>query len=125
MNFIIYDANGQIIRVGSVPEQFFDIQANEGEFILEGQADPSTDMIDTVTQTVIKKPIVPEQELTGDSYAELRKRMYPSTAEQLDMLWHAMDSGQTEKSEPFYTAIKTVKDTVPKTSENVFTVEGS
>jgi hypothetical protein len=48
--------------------------------------------------------------------------MYPSTSEQLDMLWHAMDSGNTEKIEPFYSTIKTVKDAVPKTTGTVFDV---
>lgn len=124
MNFIIYNAVGEILRTGTVPPEFFEIQAGEGEFILEGEADPTTDTVDPVTKTVVSRPEVALQ-TTPDSYSEIRKRMYPSTAEQLDMLWHAMDSGQTEKSEPFYTAIKTVKDAVPKTTDRIFTVEGS
>ena len=124
MKFIIYNTVGEILRTGTVPEEFFEIQAGEGEFILEGEANLETDMIDTVTKTVVPKPKV-VSETQPDSYSEIRKRMYPSTAEQLDMLWHAMDSGQTEKYEPFYTAIKTVKDAVPKTTDNVFTIEGS
>lgn len=124
MKFIIYNAVGEILRTGSVPEEFFDIQANEGEFIIEGEANSLTDMVDPITKTIILKPQV-NTETPTETYAAVRKRMYPSTGEQLDMLWHAMDTGQIEKAEPFYTTIKTVKDAVPKDTGTVFTVEGS
>lgn len=47
-------------------------------------------------------------------YKQLRADSYPKLADQLDMLWHAMDSGQTPKVEPFYSEIKAVKDKFPK-----------
>ena len=43
-----------------------------------------------------------------------RNRVYPSIAEQLDMLWHDMNNGVIEKSTTFYEAIKKVKDGAPK-----------
>lgn len=122
MNFIIYNQAGEILRTGTVPEEFFSIQANEGEFILEGEADALTDMIDPATQTVLRGVKSPPEPLP-ESYADIRRRMYPSTQEQLDMLWHAMDTGLMEKAEPFYSTIKTVKDAVPKDTGTVFIVE--
>ena len=41
-------------------------------------------------------------------------RQYPGVKEQLDMLWHAMDEDASKRLEPFYTNIKTVKDSNPK-----------
>lgn len=48
------------------------------------------------------------------SYAEARAAAYPAISEQLDMLWHAMDSGGAPISEPFYSRIKAVKDAYPR-----------
>jgi hypothetical protein len=47
---------------------------------------------------------------------ELRRGAYPSIADQLDALWHAMDDGRLLKIEPMYSDCKTVKDTYPKPS---------
>ena len=47
-------------------------------------------------------------------YTALRINSYPSIADQLDMLWHAMDSGEIPKSNTFYSAIETVKTKFPK-----------
>lgn len=43
-----------------------------------------------------------------------RDRVYPSIGDQLDMLWHAIDSDTLNKTSEFYTAIKAVKDAYPK-----------
>lgn len=60
--------------------------------------------------------------LTTDYQAEkdtkriqsLRKTEYPDIGEQLDMLWHAIDTGTLDKTSDFYTVLKSVKDTNPK-----------
>jgi hypothetical protein len=39
---------------------------------------------------------------------------YPSLGDQLDMLWHAIDTNSLNKTSDFYTAIKAVKDAHPK-----------
>ena len=44
---------------------------------------------------------------------ESRAKQYPSIAEQLDMLWHAIDSGTLDKSSDFYTTLKAVKEQNP------------
>lgn len=49
-------------------------------------------------------------------YMRERAEHYPSVGDQLDALWHAMDSGQTPKIEPFYSDILAVKVQFPKPS---------
>jgi hypothetical protein len=52
------------------------------------------------------------------AYARTRETAYPSIGEQLDMLWHAVDTGDWTptkvKTTEFYTALKAVKDANPK-----------
>ena len=47
-------------------------------------------------------------------YQRTRAENYPALREQLDMLWHAIDSDTLNKTSDFYTAIKAVKDANPK-----------
>lgn len=49
-----------------------------------------------------------------EDYQKLRKAEYPKAEDQLDMIWHSMDSGETPKIEPFYTTIKTIKEKYKK-----------
>lgn len=49
-----------------------------------------------------------------EDYSKMRREAYPSYADQLDALWHAMNNGETPKLEPFYSMIKEVKDKYPK-----------
>jgi hypothetical protein len=53
-------------------------------------------------------------EWNNNLYQRQRAVNYPSIGDQLDMLWHAIDSGTLDTSSDFYTAIKAVKDTNPK-----------
>jgi len=46
--------------------------------------------------------------------SELRSVAYGKITEQLDKLWHDIDSGTLDKTGEFYTAIKAVKDEYPK-----------
>ena len=52
------------------------------------------------------------------AYARTRATAYPSIGDQLDMLWHAVDTGDWTaakvKTTEFYTALKAVKDANPK-----------
>lgn len=45
---------------------------------------------------------------------EKRVEEYPPIAEQLDMLYHAMDKGEIPKATEWYNTIKAVKDNNPK-----------
>jgi hypothetical protein len=47
-------------------------------------------------------------------YKVQRAQEYPQIADQLDMLWHAMDADSTQRIEPFYSSIKAIKDKYPK-----------
>jgi hypothetical protein len=47
-------------------------------------------------------------------YRTQRGQEYPQISDQLDMLWHAMDGNAAARLEPFYSAIKAVKDKYPK-----------
>ena len=52
------------------------------------------------------------------AYSRARETAYPSIGDQLDMLWHAVDTGDWTaakvKTTEFYTALKAVKDANPK-----------
>lgn len=45
MNFIIYNLEGKILRTGSCPVEMFDLQPQEGELILEGEASDTLNVI--------------------------------------------------------------------------------
>ena len=47
-------------------------------------------------------------------YQRARAPQYPTFADQLDMLWHAIDSGSLDKDSDFYKSLKAVKDANPK-----------
>ena len=47
-------------------------------------------------------------------YQRDRKEQYPGIGDQLDMLWHAIDSGTLDQTSEFYTTLKEVKDNNPK-----------
>ena len=55
-----------------------------------------------------------EAEYNAVAYKEQRAPNYPSIGDQLDMLWHAIDSGSLDKDSDFYTTLKAVKDANPK-----------
>ena len=55
-----------------------------------------------------------DAEFEATQYQRDRAGDYPKIADQLDMLWHAIDSGTLNKTSDFYTAIKAVKDAHPK-----------
>jgi hypothetical protein len=53
-----------------------------------------------------------QSEFESNEYQRLRQ--YPTIGDQLDMLWHAIDTNSLNKTSDFYTAIKAVKDAHPK-----------
>jgi hypothetical protein len=59
-----------------------------------------------------------QAEYDSTEYQRLRAPEYPPIGDQLDMLWHAIDTGDwtaaKAKTTEFYTALKTVKDANPK-----------
>jgi len=76
------------------------------------------------SNTVAKPTLVELQTLWTDSVEAIvnlktvrgeRARAYPNIGDQLDMLYHAIDSDETLKTQfnDFYTAVKAVKDSNP------------
>lgn len=47
-------------------------------------------------------------------YTARRASAYPRIGEQLDMLWHAIDQGNLDKTSEFYTTLLEVKTSIPK-----------
>jgi len=55
-----------------------------------------------------------QAEYNANQYARDRATQYAPLADQLDMLWHAIDQGIDLKQSDFYTGNKAVKDANPK-----------
>ena len=55
-----------------------------------------------------------DAEYNANQYARDRATQYAPLADQLDMLWHAIDQGIDLKQSDFYTGNKAVKDAHPK-----------
>ena len=59
-----------------------------------------------------------EAHVAATAYKDDRKSSYPTIGDQLDMLWHAIDTGNWTaakvKTTDFYTELKAVKDANPK-----------
>ena len=73
-----------------------------------------------LSQKVIddEKRVIRKTEFNAKRYQRDKASEYPSIGDQLDMLWHAVDTGDWTaakvKTTEFYTALKAVKDANPK-----------
>ena len=73
------------------------------------------DSSDIVSKKIIDaKAAEIETDYVSKQYQRDRANIYPEIKEQLDMLWHAIDSGTLDKTSDFYTTLKKVKDDNPK-----------
>jgi hypothetical protein len=81
------------------------------------QVFPSVDVSDIETGEISESDFIAHVELTNElamTYSDHRASSYPSIPDQLDMLWHAMDTGILPKVDSFYSINKSVKDKYPK-----------
>lgn len=121
-HYTIFNKNtGEIVEVIYGREELLEniIQRlKPDEDYIEAESSTEKDIVDPQSKQVLKGQR-PKPELPPVSYAEARSEIYPSVGEQMDMLWHAMDSGQIAKAEPFYSTIKAVKTSIPKTDDLV------
>lgn len=74
---------------------------------------------DTTEQdTYVDGAVVKQPDPTPPTWEEARRNAYPTIGDQLDMLWHAIDTGNWTaakvKTTDFYTELKAVKDANPK-----------
>jgi len=111
-HYTVYNAVGEILRAGQVPDEAFEFQRGPDEFILEGTSDPAADLVD-VERGVVLPGARPPEPIDMD-YRRARLDAYPALHEQLDMLWHAMDEDVLPRVEPFYSRILAVKEAYPK-----------
>lgn len=74
---------------------------------------PPNSGIPVVTMELVDGKCVRTVTATVD-YRAQRASEYPSVADQMDMMWHAMNDGQISKVEPFYSEILAVKVRYPK-----------
>lgn len=44
-NYIVYDSAGEILRTGACPDEMVEMQAQDGEFVMEGRADDSRNYV--------------------------------------------------------------------------------
>ena len=90
------------------------------EWVLRGDELEWLDAVQTEpTQSEIDAEVIRLQaEYDSQEYARNRKAEYPEIKDQLDMLWHAIDTGDWTaakvKLTSFYTELKAVKDKYPK-----------
>lgn len=94
-SYSVFNTEGHLVRTGNCSPETFELQAGPGETVQEG-----------LTEFV--------REIPELSYSSKRLKEYPSLGDQLDALWHGMDTGTLAISEPFYSTIKAVKDKYPK-----------
>lgn len=108
--FVIYNLAGEILRVGDCPAEDFELQAGEGEYILEGEACCKNDSVDPVTESIVPdgRPNPPQSQSLMALVVETPPGLSVTT--QLDLLWQAMDAGTYPKAEPFYSAVKATKE---------------
>ena len=87
-------------------------------YILRGKTLSGLEMLDgskPPTQKQVDGWIKEYDKFIADNlYKKKREKEYPSIEDQLDMLWHAMDSKEIPVCSAFYNAIKVVKDANPK-----------
>ena len=108
INYFVTDKTGLVVKSGSTQESHLDDNRVDGTLHMGTAPLGQYKYIDG-------KFVPCEIEV---SYRESRSLAYPSQTEQLDMLWHAMESGEFPKAEPFYSSIKMVKEKFPKTDGN-------
>lgn len=104
-----------VISTRPLPDQ----QAVHDEYIIPDDFDLKKAMPDEFNpgQTIMLEGYLTATEFLQRfeaSYVAKRVTEYPGLADQIDMLWHAMDADPTKRLEPFYSTIKAIKDANPK-----------
>ena len=77
------------------------------DWIDESQTKPTEEEINT---EIVRLQAIED----SIQYQKDRKEQYPDIGDQLDMLWHAIDSGTLDQTSDFYITLKEVKDNNPK-----------
>lgn len=121
IQFAIYDSFGRILRTGACPDEAVELQAKPDEFLYVGPVGdgdsiaPGAGVLIPNSLPPRRLPPVPAPRPPDPPYVVNRRRAYPTTEQQLDWLWHAMDQNILPRIEPMYSQIKEIKLLHPKT----------
>lgn len=96
-NYVKYGVDGNVVATLTSPVAF---EGDTYDWVLAPPGAPRVVPVQAPAPFVV-------------TYDDLRKQSYPSIETQLDMLYHAMDSGELPVATGFYNAIKAVKDRYP------------
>ena len=92
--------------------------ASDGTLTSNERTIPANDLIESDMLDSQFRSDYKTQRESEETYVDKRRVSYPSIGDQLDMLWHAVDTGDWTaakvKTTEFYTALKAVKDANPK-----------
>jgi len=99
-----------ILRIN--PELSFEIENNDCDTVKWFNVNPTETPEDIPSKEEVLA--IAEQIRKETSHYLPRIKAYPKIDEQLDMLWHAMDSGEIPKATEWYNKIKEVKESIPK-----------
>ena len=73
-SYIVYDEVGKILRTGSCPDYMLETQANAGEYVLEGRARDSIEMVVNGKLAMIPEaPSIPDAELMRICKSQMRE----------------------------------------------------
>ena len=109
------------MKYSFLPEALIELAPNKA-FVINGE----NELKNIVWNENVSESDIPRQrdiidkceDLQADYEAKKYQRdraiKYPELGDQLDMLWHAIDSGTLDKESDFYTTLKKVKDDNPK-----------
>lgn len=96
-----------------IPEDGILLTDEEYQTIIDEQSTGRT--INVKNGKVVTEEYVPTQEEIDNAYKNRRKANYPTITDQLDMLWHLMDSNQIPgKGTDWYNTLLDVKTKYPK-----------
>lgn len=93
-NFIVYNGQGKILRVGCCQDNTFYLQAKDDEFVIEGKADAATQKVINVgvkgkvvdktpveieaEKPTLRAPVSPEQQpayITNEQWQDVLRRL--------------------------------------------------
>lgn len=113
MKYIVIDASGLVLRSGICQDESIgSINVGPGETLVENVSSLANHH--TRKMYYINGSFEDRGPVIQATYITQRRGAYPPIGDQLDMLWHAMDTGQIPKAQQFYNAIKQVKDKYKK-----------
>ena len=66
-NFVVYNQDGEILRVGSCPDRHYEFQAKDGEFIINATANIDTQMV--IDGVVVDKQDIDFDKIRSDQFS--------------------------------------------------------